>query len=144
MAEVLRLMHWLGTEEVQLRFRSRFENPVLESRLEESRAGTGYEGVFLDFDAPVPCAWIGDDLAGISAGGQRGPDEVGKPKRLWPTDFGDAVHRVTERGDSDPFRDIGSGHRLEERRRRAHRVVDGRGIGEGPEELEELRGVHDE
>jgi hypothetical protein len=57
---------------------SRFENPVLEPGVEESRALTGAEGALFEFDAPVPCGGIGNDLTGIPAGGQRRPDEVGK------------------------------------------------------------------
>ena len=80
MAEVLLLMNPLGAEIVWVSLGRRLENPVLEPGVEQSRAVAGNEGALLEFDAPVPCGGIGDDLAGIAAGGQRGPDEVGKAK----------------------------------------------------------------
>jgi hypothetical protein len=90
-----------------------------------------------------PCGGIRDDFARITAAGQRGPEEVGKSKRLRSRDFGDAVHWGADRGDSDTFRDVGSGHRLKVGGWHTHRVADGRGVGERIEELEELRRVDD-
>jgi hypothetical protein len=54
----------LGVERVRLSVGGRFENPVLEPGLKESRAVTGAEGALVEFDAPVRGGGIDDDLAG--------------------------------------------------------------------------------
>ena len=77
-AEGSSVANWVVFEPVRLRLGGRFENPILEPDVVKSRAVTGNERAFFEFDAPVPCGGVRNNFAGITAGGQRRPDEVGK------------------------------------------------------------------
>ncbi len=86
---------------------------------------------------------VGDHLARVAPAGQRLAEEVVHPEQVGPGDLHPAVQRLAHRDPADRGGDVVARDGLEEHGCDPYDVVPRGLVGDAPDELEELRRVHE-
>src|SRR6478735_7552426 len=118
-------------------------NPLGVRRRTEDRVGSGHEAVVGELGPEVGRVRVGNDFAGVAHPLQARGDELVHPDLLRAAGLDDPVDRLAARGPADGRGDVVGRHRLEVRLRQVDLPVDGGGVGDRREELEELGGADD-
>src|SRR5215469_16352074 len=125
------------------RFDSRLSQPIFEPGLSELRGVIGNECSLLHLDTVIAAVRVSDNLARILACGQAFPDDFIEMATFRPANFNRSMDSLAQRHLTYRTRDILRCDRLEKHMWQAHLVALSGKIGDGLNELEELRRAHD-